>query len=440
MVDKKIILVSMMMMVFFLGCTEQPTETTTTIKAMGEIKIGLVAPLTGGASTTGNDMQEAAELAVEEINAAGGITIGKEKMNVVLVKGDTETNPEQGVKAVTKLITEDDVDILIGGFSSAITYADQVIASENEVPFIITGASSPVITHRDDIDTSYFFHHCPTTDDYGRDTLVFVDEVVRPAVNERFNYSDDRKLRLGMLYQDGKYGGGVLEGAKKAIESEGLMIEIVAEEKFTRSETDYRTALTAIKSAGVDVVYPAAFLNEQTPIVVQGRKDVGLNSIYLSVECNDDPDYYTGVGKLGEYSIQESRFGPYVIPAGSLKPKVEKFRSAFNSKWGSQPSMMGASTYEGVYIAAQAIDEADSLVKEDIKNSLNSLQMDEMVEAMQEGTIAFSDDARESKFQLYMQQLIWDDAVGETRPVIVWPDNLKEADFILPEWYEPSGM
>ncbi len=54
--------------------------------------------------------------------------------------------------------------------------------------------------------------------------------------------------------------------------------------------------LTVIKAAGQDVVYPAAFLNEQTLIVTQRRRDVGLNTIYLSGECNDDPGYYTGVG------------------------------------------------------------------------------------------------------------------------------------------------
>jgi branched-chain amino acid transport system substrate-binding protein len=80
-------------------------------------------------------------------------------------------------------------------------------------------------------------------------------------------------------------------------------MEVVAAEKFKMSATDYRSVLTTIKAAKPDVVYPAAFANEQVPIVSQGRRDVGLNTIYLSVECNDDPDYYTGVESWGEYSI-----------------------------------------------------------------------------------------------------------------------------------------
>ena len=404
-----------------------------------EIKIGLVAPLTGGASTTGTDMWESAVLAADEINAAGGVNVNGVNMQIKLVKGDTETSREGGVKVVTKLITEDEVDLLVGGFSSGITSADQVVAAEHKVPFIITGASSPIITHRTDIDTTYFFHHCPTTDDYGESTILFVDEIVKPAIYEQFEFADDRPLRLAVLYQDSAYGVGVYDGIKKTIENYDLNMELVAEEKFKMSETDFRTTLTVIKAAEPDVVYPAAFLNEQTLIVSQGRRDVGLNTIYLSVECNDDPDYYTGVERWGEYSIQESRFGPYAIPSGPLQNAVVKFRDDFEAKWGAPPSMMGASTYEGVYIAAEAVKDAGTRDKEAVRDALDELEMPQMVEGMKDGVITFTSDYRESKFELYMQQLIWDESVGETRPKIVWPDSVKETDFVLPDWYEPGS-
>jgi branched-chain amino acid transport system substrate-binding protein len=404
-----------------------------------EIKIGVVAPLTGGASTTGTDMWESAVLAADEINAQGGVNVNGVDMQITLVKGDTETSREGGVKVVTKLITEDEVDILVGGFSSGITYADSVVAAEHKVPFIITGASSPVITKRTDIDTTYFFHHCPTTDDYGESTIIFVDEMVKPAIYERFNFAADRPLRLAVLYQDSAYGEGVYDSIKKTIENYNLKMELVAVEKFKMSETDFRTALTVIKAAEPDVLYPAAFLNEQTLIVSQGRRDVGLNTIYLSVECNDDPDYYTGVEKWGEYSIQESRFGPYAIPAGPIHDAVVKFREDFEAKWDASPSMMGASTYEGVYIAAEAVKDAGGLDKDEIRAALAGIEMSQMVEAMKDGVVTFSPDYRESKFELYMQQLIWDESVGETRPKIVWPESVKETDFVLPDWYEPGS-
>lgn len=405
----------------------------------GEIKIGVVASLTGSASTTGTDMWQAAVLAQEQINAQGGVMVNGVPMTIKLVKGDDESSREAGVKTVTKLITEDKVDLLVGGFSSGITYANSVVAAEHKVPFIITGASSPVITHRTDIDTSYFFHHCPTTDDYGERTTLFVEEIVKPAIYERFEIAEDQPLRLAMLYQDSAYGVGVYDGVKKTIQKYNLNIEIVAAEKFTMGETDYRTPLTVIKAAKPDVVYPAAFLNEQTLIVTQGRRDVGLHTIYLSVECNDDPDYYTGVERWGEYSIQESRFGPYAIPAGPLQEPVTKFRNDFTARWGAPPSMMGASTYEGIYIAAEAVKKAGTVDKARVRDALAAIALPQMVEGMQGGVITFTPDFRESKFELYMQQLIWDESVGETRPEIVWPASVKESEFVLPEWYESGS-
>ena len=432
--NKSLIMVVVVSLVLLCGSGLPVVAQGTT----GEIKMGVVAPLTGAVSTTGIDMWQSAEMAAEEINAQGGVNVDGVMMQITLVKGDTASSPDGGVKAVTKLIVEDKVDLLVGGFASAITYADSVVAAEHKVPFIVTGASSPVITRRTDIDTTYFFHHCPTGWDYGEFSILCVDEVIRPAIYERFDFTEDRPLRLAVLYQDTAYGQGVYEGVTKAIDEHNLNIEVVAAEKFKMGETDYRTVLTMIKAANPDVVYPAAFTNEQVVIVSQGRRDVGLNTIYLSVECCDDPDLYTGLERWGEYMIQESRFGPYATPPGPVYSAAVKFKEDFKSKFGKYPAMMGAATYEGVYIAAEAMKNAGTVDKAQVRDALDELEMPPMIEEMKDGVINFSPDFRESKFVLYQEQLIWDESVSETRPKIVWPDSVKETEFVLPEWYEPG--
>jgi branched-chain amino acid transport system substrate-binding protein len=100
--------------------------------------------------------------------------------------------------------------------------------------------------------------------------------------------------------------------------------------------------------------------------------------------------------------------------------------------------MMGATTYEGIYIAAAAIEQAGSLDKAKVKDALGSMNMPEIIESMQGGTISFSDDAHEAQFTLYMEQLYWDDALQALRPKIIWPEDLKETDFFLPDWYQPG--
>jgi len=100
--------------------------------------------------------------------------------------------------------------------------------------------------------------------------------------------------------------------------------------------------------------------------------------------------------------------------------------------------MMGASTYEGVYIAARAVEEAGTRDKAAVTKALASLEMPQFVEAMQNGVIRFTPDYREAKFELFMEQLVWDEAAGGLRPRIVWPDHMKEGDFVLPDWYVPG--
>ncbi|MFA5294639.1 MAG: ABC transporter substrate-binding protein [Methanoregulaceae archaeon] len=420
-------------LILIAGCTEQP-------QAGEELKIGVVASMTGSASTTGKDIWQSAVLAVEEINADGGVYITDvgHKVPVRAVLGDDESTREGGQKAVTRLITEDKVDILTGGFSSAVVSAHQSIVAQYGIPYIVTGASSPIITRRDDVDTSTIFHYCPTTDDYGRQTTLFVSEVIRPAVQERFGFPDDRPLRLALIYQDSPYGKGVQAAVIETIEKENLPVVLVAQETFAMGETDYRTLLTRVKAAKPDVVYPATFINEQIPLLTQARRDVGVNAIFLAVECNDDPDYYAGVGRYGDFSVIETRFNPYTIPVGPVADDTARFREQFEKRWGGFPGMMGASTYEGVYIAVQAVENAGTREKNAVTAALAALEMPEMVEAMEGGVVRFTDEYREARFALYMVQLRWDDGANAVRPVIVWPDNLAQGEFVLPDWFEAS--
>ncbi len=416
------------------GCTTQPA-------APAALKLGVVASMTGPASTTGRDMWQSAQLAADEINAKGGVfvkSLGK-NVTIALVQGDDESTREGGQKVVTKMIADDKVDALIGGFSSAVVTAHQSTVAESGVPYIITGASSPTITRRTDINTSTMFHHCPTTDDYGAKTIQFVDEVMRPAINVKFGRPADQPLRMAVIYQDSPYGKGVLSAVNATIARNNLKVEIVAEEPYKMGETDFRTILTSVKAANPDVVYPAAFLNEQVPMMTQARRDVGLNTIFLAVECNDDADYYKGLGQYGDYSIIESRFSPYTVPKGPISTDVEKYQKDYAAKFNTSPGMMGAATYEGVYVAAAAAQQAGSTGRAALVTALGSVKVPEMIESMENGTISFGNTFRESKSNLYMEQLHWDPATQTLRPKIVWPAELKETEFQLPDWYRPGG-
>jgi len=111
------------------------------------------------------------------------------------------------------------------------------------------------------------------------------------------------------------------------------------------------------------------------------------------------------------------------------------FKQSYFTRFGAYPDMMGASTYEGVFIAAKAIANAGTTDKATVRQALVDLKMPQIIEVMKDQTISFSPDFRESTFDLWMEQLSYNATLGETRPVIVWPDNLKTTDFTLPSWY-----
>ena len=427
---------------FIAGCTQQQASTQQTAAAGSQdvIRVGVIASLTGPASNVGTNMWQSAQVAAEKINADGGVTLKDgTKKQIKLIVGDDESTQAGGQKAATKLITDDKVDILVGGYSSAVTSAYEQTIAEYKIPYIVTGASSPIITHRTDIDTSYIFHHCPTTDTYGQYTTQFIDQVIRPAVNKKLGAASDRPFRLALLYQDTAFGKGIQTAVNDTITKNKLNIVLVSQQSFKMGESDFRTQLTAIKATNPDALYLGAFPNEGAPAITQARRDIGLNTIFLSAENNDNAQFYKDVGQYGEGAIIESRFSPYTAPAGAVASAQDAFKQAYFAKFGTYPDMMGASTYDGVFIAAKAIGNAGTTDKATVRQALVDLKMPQAVEAMKDQTISFSPDFRESGFDLWMEQLSPDAKSGETRPSIVWPDNLKTTEFVLPSWYVPGS-
>ena len=431
------IAVLLVMAALFAGCTQQAaTQQQTTPASQGIIKVGVIASLTGPASNVGTSMWQSAQVAADKINANGGVTLKDgTKAQIKLIVGDDASTQADGQKAATKLITDDKVDILVGGYSSAVTSAYEQTIAEYKVPFIVTGASSPIITHRTDIDTSYVFHNCPTTDTYGQYTMSFIDQVLRSAIAKKSGSAANRPLRLALLYQDTAFGKGVQTAVNNTITKNRLNIQLVSQQSFKMGESDFRTPLTAIKSANPDAFYLAAFPNEGAPAITQARKDIGLTTIFLNVENNDNAQFYKDLGQYGDGAIIESRFSPYTAPTGAVADTQNAFKQAYFTKFGTYPDMMGASTYDGVFIAAKAISNAGTTDKATVRQALVDLKMPQVVEPMKDQTISFSTDFRESTFDLWMEQLSFNQTLGETRPSIVWPDNLKTTDFVLPSWY-----
>jgi branched-chain amino acid transport system substrate-binding protein len=404
-----------------------------------EIRIGIVAPTTGPASEIGRDMWQASKLAAKEINDAGGVYVEElgDYLNISLFLGDTESSRDGGIRAVTKLIVDDQVHILVGGFSSAITMADSVVAIEHGMPFIVTGASTPDITRRTDYDTSNLFHHIATADVFGRRTMIWANESLRPKLINALNLASDYELRVAIVYQDTFYGIGAFNGAVKAVGELGLLIDLVYNGTFPMHTTDFSALLPEIAGVKPDFIYHVGFPPETSAFIIQARRDFGIDTLIAAVECCDDPDYYTALGDWGDYSILQARWSTYTVPKGPTEARINQFKEAYDAMWHMMPSMMAVANYEGVYVAAKAIEEAGSLDKDKIIAALDALSMPQICELIEDGKIDYTSDYRELKIIHFMQQLYYNATIGEPRPKVIWPSDYKEtgADLTLPTWY-----
>jgi len=421
-------------LIYYFSMPSQPQVTT--------IKIGLVAPY---GLAEGQDMDRAAKMAVNEINLAGGIFVSGMNRNVTieLVIIDTEkADPDVGTTAVTRAITQDKVDVLIGGYSSRETMATEVVAIQNNVPFIVTGASTKSVTTRTDYNTSYIFHYCTTTDHYAHTIVNFYNDKMKPLV------SPDRNFTLAVLYRDDAFGKGALDSCKKFIASDNLNITIIAEEKFTPGATDYKTQLGKIKAANPDALLTVGFTAETAEIFIQGQQDVGLNTSYMAIENNDAPEFYTSIKRWGESQLLESKYGAYAGPPFYLST-IDRYSSNFKAKYGTTPGNMGADTYDAFYIIKNAVERAGSLNKTLIRNAIETTNMTQGLLVTESGRIEFSTNPalyHEILGVTFIQQLFWNATLGECRPLIVYPTTpipnigfINQTTFVLPEGYQPRG-
>jgi len=428
------------------------------------IKIGLVA---GGQLAEGQDMDRAAKLAVKEINDAGGVYVAEwhTSVEIELVSIDTvDDSNSKSVGPVTQAVEESQVDLLIGGYTSSGTLANQKVAIDNRVPYIITGASSSLVTRRgpqanygglpegselriDDAEgMSYMFHYCTTTADYSATVVKFFAEEMKPLLETTYGFNASRNLKLAILYRNDPFGQGVVADSKAIIDAENLPIDVVIERSYPTTATNFQTDLTAIKEADPDAVYVVDFIANTAEIIREGQADVGLNTVYIAVECCEDPAFYTLLGEYGSDQLLESKFAPYAGPPYYLE-SIATYVTNYQEEYNTLPGMMGADTYDAFYIAADAIERAGTLDKAAVRAAIESCALDQMLIITETGKIQFSTgtDYHEIAPVTFIEQLVWNEDVNECRSVIVYPataegvGTLKQASFALPTGYEPGS-
>ena len=418
------------------------------------IKIGLVAPMS---TSIGQDMFNAATLAVNEINNAGGIYVSdwNTKVNITLVSANTiDDAPGNAKTPVVQAVESDKVDMLIGGYGSAGTLANEVVAIQDRVPYIITGASNQLVTRRgpqgdfggfgpngansisDAEGMSYIFHYCTTTYHYSKTVVDFFATVMKPMV------APDRNFSLAIIYRNDAFGQGVDQATKYWIQNESLPITLT-ERSYDPATTNYQTDLSVIKQANPDAVFVVDNPDKTPNIIKQGWNDVGLKSVYIAVENNQDPTFYSILGSNGDGQLLESKMDPFMTP--SYSSAVETYTQSYSKAYQHlMPGMMGADTYDAFYIAKDAIQTAGTIDKAAVRQAIENTDINQMLIQTKTGKVQFSIGVNYHEIDpvTFIEQLKYDASTLHLTAQIVWSPpgstNLKQADFTLPTGYQPG--
>jgi len=172
---------------------------------------------------------------------------------------------------------------------------------------------------------------------------------------------------------------------------------------------------------------------------------VELNTVYIAVECCEDPAFYTLLAEYGHEQLLESKFAPYAGPPYYLS-SLDTYVTNYQAAYSTLPGMMGADTYDAFYIAADAIERAGTVDKAAVRDAIESCALDQMLIMTETGKIEFSTgtDYHEIAPVTFVEQLIYNIDAGECRSVIVYPESaagvsIKQDDFVLPTAYTPGS-
>ncbi len=298
----------------------------------GDIPVGLYASLSGDGASFGQSSKEGTELAVAEINNAGGVIGGRK---LTLLTEDDQSKPEEASNAVTKLITQDKVVAVLGEVASRRSLAAAPIAQRYKVPMITPASTNERVTDAGD----YIFRVC------------FIDPF-QGEVLAKFAYNDLKARKAAVLkdiQQD--YSVGLTDSVTKHFAALGG--QVFDPVSYSSGDADFKAVLTNIRALRPDVIFATGYYTEAAVIVRQAR-ELGMTMPILG-----------GDGWVGEplKNGREALKNTYIsnhYSGDNPDPVVQTFEQSYRAKYGHAPDSIAALAYDAVKVLADAITRAGS--------------------------------------------------------------------------------
>jgi branched-chain amino acid transport system substrate-binding protein len=375
------------------------------------VKIGTLYPITGDLAKLGQECVDGVKLAVEEINAAGGIkSMGGAKIEIV--EADSQGKPDVGIAEVERLAQQDNVSAIIGTYQSSVAIPATQAAQRLQVPIVISMAVADEIT-----DKGYdnVFRICPKAEWYAKSQLDFCQAM--PELNPE--YPPIKKIAL--LHEDTDFGQSTAAGQKKWAAEYGY--EIVGEVSYPGSAADLTTQVSKIKAMNPDIVLTTTYLNDAI-LIVQAREKLGMWQLFFDAAGGTvDPEFISRLGAGADSILTMIEFTKYAGPV------AEELNTKFSEKYGRDITGNGAYSYQAVYVIAKALENASSAERAALRDGLIDVKLDKAagdVVVIPTDVIQFQQDGQIENAPLFVVQI----QDGELKPV--FPAEYAAAEVILP--------
>ncbi len=345
--------------------------------AADAIKLGIVAPMSGPNARYGGFSMHGAELAVKDINDAGGIN----GMKIELFNADSQGTPVEGVSATRRLIDQDEVSFIIGDVSSSVTLAMQPVAEDAEVLLLNAASSNPKITYQAGVGGfKWTFRNYPTDEN-------------RALVVAKYAAEQRGFTKFAVLSVDSDYGRSAVTFTKKYLPD--FKGEILSEDYYKEGEVDFRSVLAKIRDNGAQAIIMYG-LADTTPIIARQMLELGLAGKVTLIgngEFNTEKTI-KAAPKAMEGAVEAAAWLPqYDSPAS--KAFVEKFTAAYNEA----PNNHAYVHWDTVNLLAQAIKEAGSADKDAVREALSKIKYKSPV-----GDVTF-DDHNQARLPMILLQI-----------------------------------
>ncbi len=319
------------------------------------IKVGVIGPMQ---YTQGQHHWWGAEMARDEINAAGGITVGDETYMIQLIQADSNeiNSTTDAAAAMERLITVDKADFVVGGFRTEAVFPMQEVAMDYKTIYFNCGAATLALNTPvfDDYDRyKYYFRATPFPSNYLVSNTLFTVGMAGAIIKEDTGLQ--RPLKVAICAEGAEWADGMVNALNGLIPSR-LGMEVVGTWRPSPTATDCNAEMTAMEAAGADIICTTISGPLGIPYARSwGELEVPAASVGINVE-SQDVDFWDATGGFGNYETSLSSYGKGVAQSDLTIPFVD----AFIEKTGEIPNY-NAATYDAIYTMKWAMEQAGTV-------------------------------------------------------------------------------